>query len=76
MEYLLHRRLESTGCWGAKDRRGAVGEGEKQWCSSPSALCQGDLRGGAGWVCLAGVLEGCQDCRSDGEHVEGAKVGV
>ena len=47
-----------------------------QWYSSLSALCQGDLRGGAGWVCPAGVSEVCQDYRSDGEHVEGAKVGV
>lgn len=47
-----------------------------QWYSSLSALCQGNLRRGAGWVCLAGVSEVCQDYRSDGERVEGARVEV
>ena len=44
-------------------------------CSSLSALCQRDLRGGAGRVCLAGVLGACQDYRSGREHAGGAKVG-
>lgn len=47
-----------------------------QGYSRLSALCQGSLRCGAGWVCLAVVSEVCQDYRSDGERVEGARVEV
>lgn len=47
-----------------------------QWYSSLSALCQWDLRGDAGWVCLAGVSEVCQEYKSDGEYVGGVKLEV
>lgn len=45
MEY-LHRRLESTGCWGAKDRKGAVDrvKGRSHQCSG-TAACQHYARG-------------------------------
>lgn len=54
---MSHRRLESTGCRGAKDRRNAMGRVTTSSCQcSGTAACQHYARGIWGWcrLCLPG----------------------
>lgn len=55
LECLSHRRLESTGCWGARDRRNAMGRVTTSSCQcSGTAACPHYARGIWGWcrLCL------------------------